>query len=92
MCLSASQIIYSFVMMPLTLPPSYVRFLNKAAAKEPWVWKAVQEQALRNWAGGGMSRLKLLRGTPFANLESRTPCGFWHPGQRCQGGGDWLPR
>ena len=42
MCLSASQIIYSFIMMPSTLPPSYVRFLNKAAAKEPWVWKAVQ--------------------------------------------------
>jgi len=42
MCLSASQIIYSFIMMPSTLPSSYVRFLNKAAAKEPWVWKAVQ--------------------------------------------------
>ena len=42
MCLSASQIIYSFIMMPSTLPPSYIRFLNKQAAKEPWVWKAVQ--------------------------------------------------
>lgn len=29
-------------MMPSSLPSSYVRFLNKAAAKEPWVWKAVQ--------------------------------------------------
>ena len=42
MCLSASQIIYSFIMMPSTLPPSYIRFLNKQAAKDPWVWKAVQ--------------------------------------------------
>ena len=42
MCISASQIIYSFIMMPSSLPSSYVRFLNKAAAKEPWVWKAVQ--------------------------------------------------
>ena len=42
MCLSASQIIYSFIMMPSSLPPSYVRFLNKHAAKELWVWRAVK--------------------------------------------------
>ena len=144
MCLSASQIIYSFIMMPSTLPPSYIRFLNKQAAKEPWVWKAVQvgrclpgcgrwyrcetphlgvrcgtcgvlfdndnvnyssfrasynplpcassspvppvysqEQALRNWNGIPPGRLQLLRGTPHAALEGRTPCGFWHPGQSC---------
>jgi hypothetical protein len=42
MCAAAAQIIYSFIMMPSTLPRSYVRFITRHAAKEPWVWKALQ--------------------------------------------------
>lgn len=42
MCVSAAQIVYAFIMMPSTLPRSYVRFISKHGAKEAWVWKAVQ--------------------------------------------------
>lgn len=33
MCAAASQILYSFAMMPQTLPPSYVRFISKAGER-----------------------------------------------------------
>eukprot|EP00798_Chlamydomonas_sp_ICE-L_P004119 gene4119-14223_t len=83
MCASASQILYSFIMMPSTLPPSYIKFLNKHAGKELWVWKAVREQALRNSTGLPPTRLKSLSETRFCNHVARSPCGFWHPGQSC---------
>ncbi|KAG1660912.1 hypothetical protein FOA52_007952 [Chlamydomonas sp. UWO 241] len=83
MCAAASQIVYSFLMMPSTLPRSYVRFISKQSGKEPWVWKGVQEQALRNWKGETPAPLNLLRGTPHADLVSKIPCEFYHPGQSC---------
>lgn len=42
MCLSASQIVYSLVMMPSTLPKSYVRFLTRHVNKENYVFQALQ--------------------------------------------------
>lgn len=37
-----SQIIYAFIMMPHTLPASYVRFIRKQGAKELYVWQGVR--------------------------------------------------
>jgi len=35
MCLAASQILYSFAMLPDTLPPAYVHFIVRAGARAP---------------------------------------------------------
>jgi hypothetical protein len=42
MCCAASQIVYAFIMMPQTLPPSYVRFIRKQGAKELYVWRGIR--------------------------------------------------
>jgi hypothetical protein len=42
MCGAASQIVYAFIMMPQTLPPSYVRFIRKQGAKELYVWRGIR--------------------------------------------------
>ncbi len=34
--------IYAFIMYPQTLPPSYVRFIQKQGAKELYVYKGIQ--------------------------------------------------
>jgi hypothetical protein len=39
---AGSQIIYSFIMMPHTLPANYVRFIRKQGAKELYVWQGVR--------------------------------------------------
>lgn len=46
----------------------------------------LQEQALRNYQGEEPGPLNLLRGTPYASLQARIPCQFYHPGQTCTGG------
>ncbi|KAG2452403.1 hypothetical protein HYH02_002646 [Chlamydomonas schloesseri] len=89
MCAAASQILYSFIMEPSTLPPSYVRFITRMGGKEPFVWAAIREHALRNAAGLAPGPLQALAGTPLAGLNAapgrlrRTPCQFFHPGQSC---------
>ena len=45
MCLSTSQIGYSWIMMPWTLPPSYVSFLNKHGGKPHYLYRAAQVHA-----------------------------------------------
>lgn len=42
MCAACSQIIYAFIMMPQTLPVSYVRFIRKQGAKELYVWQGIR--------------------------------------------------
>lgn len=47
-CVSAgSQIIYAFIMMPHTLPQSYVRWIRKQGAKELYVWQGVRVSGCR---------------------------------------------
>ena len=41
-CPAGSQIIYAFIMMPHTLPQSYVRWIRKQGAKELYVWQGVR--------------------------------------------------
>ncbi|KAF5834998.1 hypothetical protein DUNSADRAFT_8055 [Dunaliella salina] len=85
MCLASSQIIYSFIVMPATLPPSYARFIDKIAGKESFVWHGAREQAWRNIRKEPLGPLKALQATPFKHCTSAVPCEFWHPGQTCTG-------
>ncbi len=54
MCLATSQIGYSWIMRPSTLPPSYVHFLNRHGGREMWHYEAVRvrlEQLLESFSG-----------------------------------------
>lgn len=42
MCLSTSQIGYSWLMHPNTLPPAYINFLNRHGGAEVCKYRAVQ--------------------------------------------------
>jgi hypothetical protein len=44
---AGSQIIYAFIMMPHTLPQSYVRWIRKQGAKELYVWQGVRVSGVR---------------------------------------------
>eukprot|EP00878_Enallax_costatus_P025529 GHUV01027316.1.p1 GENE.GHUV01027316.1~~GHUV01027316.1.p1 ORF type:complete len:501 (+),score=122.52 GHUV01027316.1:63-1565(+) len=83
MCAACSQIIYAFIMMPQTLPASYVRFIRKQGAKELYVWQGIRELAERTAAGRPLSPLNSLIGTPHAHSKGAVPCHFFHPGQSC---------
>ncbi|KAL4452113.1 hypothetical protein ABPG75_007775 [Micractinium tetrahymenae] len=88
MCLSTAQIGYSWIALPQTLPPSYVRFLDRHGGKAPHVYAAVREMTRRAAAGGSAAActaapLAALAGTELAGFRSTIPCGFLHPGQAC---------
>mmetsp|Transcript_5717 Transcript_5717/g.16345 ORF Transcript_5717/g.16345 Transcript_5717/m.16345 type:complete len:591 (+) Transcript_5717:231-2003(+) len=85
MCLSTSQIGYSWLMHPNTLPPAYINFLNRHGGAEVCKYRAVQELAERNAAGKPLGRLKALQGTQHAHFRDRIPCGFLHAGHSCTG-------
>ena len=46
MCLATSQITYSWIMMPHTLPKSYVKFLNKHGGRQQWHYDAAKVMPL----------------------------------------------
>lgn len=94
MCLSAAQIVYSFIMEPASLPASYVRFISRAAGKSTAVVAAVRELAVRN--AGGQPPLPLpclLEGGHSAALGAAhacspnpgIPCSYLHHGASCSG-------
>lgn len=84
MCLSTAQIGYSWIALPRTLPPSFVRFLDKHGGKPPHVYSAVREMTRRAAAGAAASApLLSLAGTPEQHLGGPVPCGFLHPGKGC---------
>ncbi|MEW5320344.1 MAG: hypothetical protein WDW38_011423 [Sanguina aurantia] len=91
MCLASSQILYSFIMMPTTLPAAYVHFITKQGNKGEYVWRAIQEQAIRNTSGLSPGPLESLVNTPLVHLnlppvcDIPVPCAFFHPGQTCHG-------
>ena len=55
-CLSTCQFGYSWILLPSTLPPSFVRFLNKHGGKDLHVLDAVREMCTRQAAGGLVDR------------------------------------
>lgn len=48
MCLATSQITYSWIMMPHTLPKSYVKFLNKHGGRQQWHYDAAKVRLYLN--------------------------------------------
>ena len=42
MCLATSQILYSWIMMPHTLPSSYIKFLNRHGGRQQWHYNAAR--------------------------------------------------
>ena len=42
MCLCTSQLAYSWICKPQTLPPTFVHFLNKHGGKEMWFYRAAR--------------------------------------------------
>lgn len=42
MCIASAQILYSFVVVPKTMPRSYVNFITRHALKPRYVWEAIR--------------------------------------------------
>lgn len=42
MCLTSAQIIYSYIMMPHTLPKSYKHFLTRQTCRPAYVWETLR--------------------------------------------------
>lgn len=42
MCVATSQILYSWIMMPHTLPPTYIKFLNRHGGRQQWHYNAAR--------------------------------------------------
>ena len=82
MCLSTAQIGYSWIILPSTLPPSYIRFLNRQGGKSLAVYDALREASARP-PGAAPAALASLRGTRHAHFCGARPCGFLHPGRSC---------
>lgn len=80
-CLSTAQIGYSWIVLPETLPPSFVAFLNKHGGKPLYVYQGVRELVARRGAGG--STLSSLHHTPHSHHTDSRPCSFLHPGTGC---------
>jgi hypothetical protein len=80
-CLSTAQIGYSWIVLPETLPSSYVAFLNKHGGKPLYVYQGVRELVARGGAEG--STLSSLHHTPHSRHTDSRPCSFLHPGTGC---------
>ncbi|KAG7673374.1 hypothetical protein Ndes2526B_g03184 [Nannochloris sp. 'desiccata'] len=85
MCLSTSQIGYSWLVLPHTLAPSYRRFLDKHGGKEMYILEAVREMSrqVRHGIAPGSSPISVLKGTPFQGFHGNVPCEILHPGMTC---------
>ena len=79
-CISTMQIGYSWIVLPSTLPPSYVHFLNKHGGKPLYVYQGVRELVGRKGEGG---RLTSLQTSLHYGHEDPRPCQFLHPGSSC---------
>ncbi|KAI7842218.1 hypothetical protein COHA_004131 [Chlorella ohadii] len=83
MCLATSQLAYSWIVLPQTLPSSFVRFLNKHGGKPLYVYDAVREMSERASAGLKPAHLAALAGTNKAWFCGGISCQLVHPGQTC---------
>eukprot|EP00252_Welwitschia_mirabilis_P025869 TRINITY_DN8246_c0_g1_i2.p1 TRINITY_DN8246_c0_g1~~TRINITY_DN8246_c0_g1_i2.p1 ORF type:complete len:513 (-),score=84.57 TRINITY_DN8246_c0_g1_i2:234-1772(-) len=86
MCLSSSQILYSHILKPETLPPSYRAFLLKHGDKNALICEAVKELAI----GKGFTTLeeleKYYKGKGMdvkLDPSMKLPCSIIHGNQSC---------
>jgi hypothetical protein len=86
-CLSTMQFGFSWIVRPETLPPSFVRFLNKHGGKDLSIIEAIREMCFRTAAGGpaaaAAAPLAPLVGTPHEHFQGHVPCEILHPGLSC---------
>mmetsp|Transcript_23951 Transcript_23951/g.66518 ORF Transcript_23951/g.66518 Transcript_23951/m.66518 type:complete len:368 (-) Transcript_23951:266-1369(-) len=81
MCVACSQLLQSWLVLPHTLPSSYVRFLNTQAGKKSHVYSALKEWARRDSAAP--APLASLASTALSGQPISSPCDFIHPGMSC---------
>ncbi len=81
MCLASSQLLYSWVVLPSTLPPAYVRFLDKHCGAAPAVIAGVREMVAAADAGAPPGPLAALAGTRRAGFAGALPGPLVHPGR-----------
>ncbi|CAK0784870.1 hypothetical protein CVIRNUC_008075 [Coccomyxa viridis] len=83
MCACTSQIGYSWICKPHTLPPTFVHFLNHHGGKELWFYKAARELSERSWRGDTPAPLESLKGTEYEHMVATHPCEWAHEGETC---------
>lgn len=94
------QIAYSWIFRPHTLPPSFVRFLNKHGGHDAWYYASARELGERTAAGmplslmgdegAGVPPMKALALAPASHVAAvlasgSHPCDWAHPGTTCDG-------
>jgi hypothetical protein len=70
MCVATSQILYSFIMAPSTLPHTYVRFITRMGGKDPSVWAAIR---VRRPGRGDLRREGKAAAAVMGNTVRRRP-------------------
>lgn len=84
MCLSTMQLGYSWIILPSTLPKSYIRFLNTHGGKHPVLLEGVREMCSRYSKGiEEPGCLAALKGTVHEGHKVSIPCEILHPGISC---------
>ena len=73
MCLSSSQVLYSWIMVPKALGSSYVSFLNVHGGKPTWVYAALRHIVESNAAG---ARVDVSRILPASVRQPGEPRGW----------------
>eukprot|EP00210_Caulerpa_lentillifera_P002890 g2760.t1 len=87
MCLTTAQIMYSYIMMPHTLPKSYKHFLTRQTCRPMYVWETLREMAKSEKCSKGIPADDFigLKGTGHIPFCSSIPCELLHPNQSCIG-------
>jgi hypothetical protein len=92
MCLAMSQLGYSWIVEPSTLPVSMLKFLNKHGGQSSHVMDAIRAMCEIGGRSGPISR-RSRQSVPQSIAQSRSvretrtqggiPCSVVHPGQTC---------
>ncbi|KAL3143001.1 hypothetical protein ABBQ38_003280 [Trebouxia sp. C0009 RCD-2024] len=83
MCVATSQILYSWIMLPHTLPSTYIKFLNRHGGRQQWHYNAARELCERAGKPLPPTPYKSLQHTRFKTYQGTCPCEVLHPGQSC---------
>ena len=88
MCLAMSQLGYSWIVEPSTLPVSMLKFLNKHGGQTSNVMDDIRRMCAIGGTSGASSSFSIVRSPQRRSLRgTRTqggiPCSVVHPGQTC---------
>ena len=82
MCLCTSQLAYSWICKPQTLPPAFVHFLNKHGGKEMWFYRAARVRACAPVAAGMVPPIRPEHAKKLCCLAPDVPLKAVGPGWR----------